>query len=184
MFKKKILVLIITIINITYAYLLYAEKLTYEFSTAQAKGDWESVVIDSKQAIMTDQADSVAKIEINIPEEGLYQLCVSLYHQWQKDCPFIYFQVVDARGKRYSGYIFSERRWYLVPGQGRWEERCLSQNSFWKLSKGTAKIKFWPKANNSCWEQKEIEMNRYIYIDKFILYKVDKEKMIQMHKSS
>ena len=144
-----------------------------------AQGEWVHGQLEGRDVISTDEEKNVATVYIDIPQSGHYQFMVSLYHRWVKYCPFLYFKVIDSKGSSFSDYTFSEARFYLNPGQGRWEYRSPSASPFWYLSQGRAKIKFWIEAKNDCWEQKTVSMEENIFIDKFILIEVDMGKMVQ-----
>ena len=135
-----------------------------------------------KEVIATDKAEAKQTIEIDIPEDGCYQLYVRLYHEWRECCPFVYIKIVDSKYKSYSNCLFSETRWYMPQDQGRWEYRSPSAEPFWSLHKGRAKISFFVKAVNSCWENKTVSMEGRLFIDEFILVRVDTHNMIQVNK--
>ncbi|MFH1061646.1 MAG: hypothetical protein V1747_02010 [Candidatus Omnitrophota bacterium] len=181
MFKRIIKFGFIVLFIFAAADLVYAAEQPLTFLIKNSTGDWEKVLLDDRQAIATDKSNAVQTLNIDIPEDGYYQLYISLYHQWRKYCPFIYIKLTDAQGKHYYNYVFSEQRWYLPHGQGRWEYRSPSAEPFWKLRKGKAKIRFWADSKNSCWEQKTMKMEGKIFIDKFILIEVDTRKMLQQN---
>jgi len=156
-----------------------AQNATYHFDLNGAQGQWEHVQLDGRDVICTDTKNKTASLNIDIPEAGCYQLMVSLYHEWRKYCPFLYFKVTDSKGSSFSDYTFSEQRFYLEPGKGRWEYRCPSASPFWYLAKGEAKVKFWVEAKNDCWEGKDVPMEGKIFVEKLVLILVDIKAMTQ-----
>ena len=115
------------------------------FPANDSAGKWEKVMFGEKEVIATDKAEAKQTIEIDIPEDGCYQLYVRLYHEWRECCPFVYIKIVDSKYKSYSNCLFSETRWYMPQDQGRWEYRSPSAEPFWSLHKGRAKISFLSK---------------------------------------
>ncbi len=178
MFSRIKIFFLIFICICIFSSVCYTENSYYSVAAIDALGGWRKDKIDDKDVILTDKADTKGYIELEVPEDGFYQLYVSLYHSWRKYCPFLYFEVIDSKGKFYSSYIFSEPRWYLERGRGRWEFRSPTACPFLYLAKGKLKIKFWPESKKSCWDQKEAPMEGEVAIDKFVLIRVDKEKMI------
>ena len=146
-----------------------------------AQGSWEHEQLDKREVISTDQAKNAATVLIDVPNDGNYQLLVSLYHNWREYCPFLYFKAKDSQGFIFSDYIFSESRFYMPIGKGRWEYRSPSASPYWYLHKGRAKIKFWVESKNDCWEGRDMPMEAKVYIDKFLLILLDEEQM--MHPS-
>ncbi|MFH1460416.1 MAG: hypothetical protein ABIG64_08650 [Candidatus Omnitrophota bacterium] len=173
MFRKIIQILTISIIFISFNRYLYAENLFYPFDARDITGKWQESVIEQDEVIKTASLKTKGKIQLNIPEDGFYQLCIELYHNWHKFCPFIYFNTRDSQGKTFSDFLFSEKRWYLPENSGRWEMRALSANPFWFLHKGELNIEFWLESKQSCWDKQDKEIEGEFYIKRFILVKVD-----------
>lgn len=176
MFKKSILI-IICIISVSFD--AKAQEMPYSFDLKDAQGGWTHAQIEGRDVILTDKAQNIATVYIDIPRSGYYQFMVSLYHRWRKYCPFLYFKIIDSRGSSFLDYTFSETRLYLKPGQGRWEYRSPSASPFWYLHKGRAKIKFWAEAKNDCWEGKDTFMEAALFIEKIVLLPVNKKLMKQ-----
>jgi len=157
-----------------------AQEMMYSFDIKDAQGSWEHAKLDARDVISTIKAKNIATVYIYVPKSGNYQLMVSLYHRWRKYCPFLYFKVKDSRGRFFSDYIFSENRFYMPAGKGRWEYRSPSASPYWYLNEGLAKVKFWVEAKNNCWEGKDVPMEGKIFIDKFVLISVDMKGMVQL----
>ncbi|MFH2136960.1 MAG: hypothetical protein ABII88_00440 [Candidatus Omnitrophota bacterium] len=156
-----------------------AEPQSYSFAAIKANGAWDKAKIDDREAIITDKAKANAYIKIEVPQDGIYQLYIGLYHNWRKFCPYLYVEAVDSNRKKFSGYVYSEPRWYMEKGQGRWEFRSPSATPFWRLTKGEMKIKFWLVAMNSCWEHKEVEVEDLVAVDEFVLIPFNENTRIQ-----
>lgn len=156
-----------------------AAAMEQSFSTVDATGSWQKGQIGNKYVILTDMANSVEHIDIHVPEDGFYQLYISLHHNWKKYCPFLYIEAVDSKRKKYCGYIFSEPRWYMKSKAGRWEMRSPSAGPFWYLHKGRLKLKFWLESKSSPWERKDSPMEAQVAIHNFILLRINKSKMEQ-----
>ncbi|MCP4649211.1 MAG: hypothetical protein GY853_03900 [PVC group bacterium] len=176
MIRKNIIFLILICV---FANIVFADQDYYSFSAISAKG-WEREVIDSKEVITVDSSLETGYIDLDVPQDGNYQLYISLFHEWREYTPFIYFEVVDCKKKRYSGYLFSEPRWYFLPGEGRWEIRASSADPFWFLHKGKLKVKFWVGARNSCWDNKETGIEGKVAIDRFMLIPVNMHNKEQL----
>ena len=160
---------------------LHAEQSFYSFPATDAKGSWQIGKIGDKNVILTEKANEKGYITIDVPKDGYYQLYISLYHSWRKYCPFLYIDVVDSKGKHYSNYTFSEPRWYLEAGKGRWEFRSPSAFPFWHLHEGKLKMEFWLVSKNSPWVLRRASVEGEVAIGKFVLIPIEKNKMIQMN---
>ncbi|MBU1044849.1 MAG: hypothetical protein KJ915_10690 [Candidatus Omnitrophica bacterium] len=161
---------------------LKAEQDSYNFPVENCSGNWDKQTIEGKKVISTNVSGKIAQIDLIVPEDGYYQLYISLYHCWQEFTPFVFFKAKDIKGKRFEANVFSEPRWYLDPGQGRWEYRCISGNPYWQLSKGILSVKFWIGSRLSCWEDdNQTSVESFIAIDCFILKKINQETMSQDH---
>lgn len=156
-----------------------AQEMLYSFDMKSAQGRWVHAQLDGRDVISTDKEKNKSTVYINIPQSGYYQFMVSIYHRWREFCPFLYFKIIDSKGNSFSDYTFSEARFYLKPGEGRWEYRSPSASPFWHLNEGRAKIKFWVDAKNDCWEGKDVPMEGEIFIEKFVLIPVDMKRMMQ-----
>ena len=177
MFKKLVLI-VICIISVSFA--VQAQEMIYSFDMGDAQGRWMHTQLEGRDVISTDKQDNIATVFIDVPEAGHYQLMVSLYHRWRKYCPFLYFEITDSKGRRFSDYTFSESRGYLKPGVGRWEYRSPSASPFWYLALGKAKVKFWVEAKNDCWKGEDVPMEGKIFIEKLVLIPIDLESMTQL----
>jgi hypothetical protein len=154
--------------------LIAAQAGEQVFSVEDSVGKWEKVDIDGQPAIAADEKHIEQHISIDIPENGDYKIYLNIFHSWQKYCPFIYFEVVDSKGKKFDGHVFSEHRWYLEKGRGRWEYRSLSPKPFLSLHKGKAKITVWLDARQECWVKKPVPIQGKLYIKELILLEVGK----------
>ena len=180
--SKKIKIVILALIFV-FIPKVYSEPLYYSWGVDTVEAEnWKNDVIDGREVIKTDQIEKFAEVRIAVPETGDYQLYIHLYHQWQNHCPYLFFEAVDSYDQNYKSYIFSEHRWYLKPGQGRWEFRTPSATPFWHLNKGELKLKFWLEAKDNCWQQNDVEVESFVAIDKFILIPVNvKENKFSYH---
>ncbi|MBI4846214.1 MAG: hypothetical protein HY810_07065 [Candidatus Omnitrophica bacterium] len=161
--------------------IVYAQETNFRFPANVATGSWQVSEIEGKEVITTAESDAFEQINIMVPKEGNYQLYVSLYHRWIEFAPFLYARIVDSKGKVHHSYVFSEPRWYLEKGQGRWEYRCFSAEPYWHLPKGRLKIKFWVKAKRSSWKQDDVPMPADISIGDFVLVPVNEQTNEQLN---
>ncbi|MBU4478025.1 MAG: hypothetical protein KKH34_02910 [Candidatus Omnitrophica bacterium] len=161
--------------------MVFAGQSYYVYSAQDTCGAWQKGKIGEKETIFTDRADVYEYMELEVPESGYYQVYLSLYHNWRKCCPFLYCKLIDSKGKSYLNYVFSEPRWYLEEGQGRWEYRCLSAEPYWYLHKGNVKIKFWVQAKKSCWEREDVLMPSSLAVGEFVLIPVDTEEKVHVN---
>ncbi len=155
---------------------VFAGQPYYDYSVNKAWGEWQKGRAGEKETIFTDKADVYEYMELEVPHSGYYQVYLSLYHNWREYCPFLYCKLIDCKGKTYLNYVFSEPRWYLPAGQGRWEYRCLNAEPYWYLHKGKLKISLWAQAKKSCWEVEDVSMPSSLAIGGFVLIPVDTKK--------
>ncbi len=133
---------------------------------------WEHSFINGTAVAMGDSASEVGKVSLEVPADGAYQLFVRLYHDWRNNIPFVYFIGKSSMtGRIYGGSFFSETRWYLPPGIGRWEYRSFGPE-FWDLKKGPLEIEFWLESVTDCWTQKTGQIEGKLALAEFRLVPV------------
>ena len=180
--SKKIKIILIAL-ALFFISKVYAEPVYYSFGVNKVQGEaWEKGIIDTRQVIKSDQIGEAGEVELLVPEDGYYQLYIHLYHEWEKYCPYLFFNAIDSKSHREQGYIYSEYRWYLSPGQGRWEFRAPSAAPLWYFHKGLIQLKFWLESKDTCWNQVDVPAEAFVAIDQFILIPVvGKDKKSSYH---
>lgn len=146
-------------------------------SALKSRGSWKKRLICNRKSIITNKKEARAYLEFDIQTDGYYQLYVSIYHNWKKYWPYLYVKAVDCKGYEYTGFLFSEPRWYLNYNIGRWSMHTVNTNPFWYLHKGKLILEYHAESMISNWRQDEAPMEDIIAIDKFFFIPItDKDR--------
>ncbi len=142
-----------------------------------ARGTWKKEVIAHRNVALTREKMNSAEITIDVPREGKYQLCAYVYHDLFRYYSSFNVEVIDSQGVRYGGEHRIEHLWYLEKRKtGRWFFVSFTNDAYWHMPKGEARLRFWVDCYPSVWEEKKEAVEGNCAIESFFLLPVHESK--------